>query len=223
MFSSFQHIYKGKVCKQTLVKSCIDYIIPRKIDIMYPYISDICDRFKYLEGTPGPGLCPKIVPLCQDILKCYSKMDDFQIEPDALVALFGCSVASLALPHTVQQTLGFGMLVAKRIILSEWKATSAPLFSRWLMELLSNRQGFHDKFESTWGLIYRRHNFSPKFCVIPILASPRHMLYLFTDWLISIGCNTDVYLCTVWLFLLLSFVIIVFYAFVCIFDPCDES
>ena len=160
---------------------------------MYPYISGICDRYKSLEGTPGPGLCPKIVPLCQDILKCYSKMDDSQIEPDALVALFGCSVASLALPHTVQQTLGFGMSVAKRIILSELKATSAPLFSRWLMELvsgirlerlLSNTQGFHEKFESTWGLIYRRHNFSPKFCVIPILAIPRHMLYLFTDWLV---------------------------------------
>ena len=52
-------------------------------------------------------------------------MYGLQMKPDALVALFGCSVASLALPHTVQQTLVFGMLVAKRIILSEWKSTSA--------------------------------------------------------------------------------------------------
>ena len=54
---------------------------------------------------------------------------DLQIEPDALIALFGCSKTSLALPPTVQQTLMFGMLVANEIILKEWKATSASCFS----------------------------------------------------------------------------------------------
>ena len=137
---------------------------------MYPDVSDVCDGCKSSKGSLGHTFWfgPEMVPFWHDVFKWCSKMSDLQIEPDALVALFGCSVASPALPHTVQQTVMLGMLVAKRIILSEWKATSAPCLSRWFMELVSgihleklrsNTQGFHEKSESTWGPIYRNLNF----------------------------------------------------------------
>lgn len=47
--------------------------------------------------------------LWPNIFMRYYKFYDLQIEPDALISLFGRPKASFALPHTVQQTLMFGV------------------------------------------------------------------------------------------------------------------
>lgn len=59
----------------------------------------------------------KIGPPRPNIFMRSYKFYDLQIEPDALISLFGHPKASFALTHTVQQTLMFGVLAAKRIIL----------------------------------------------------------------------------------------------------------
>ncbi len=124
-----------------------------KINKIYPNVSDICDRCNLSKGTLGHTFwfCPKIVPFWQDIFTWYwLSLWWWEIEPDALIALLGCSE---------QQTLMFD-IVAKTIILS-------LCFSRYFGELVSgihlerlhsNTHGFHEKFESTWGPIIRHIN-----------------------------------------------------------------
>ncbi len=122
----------------------------------------MCDRCNLSKGTLGHTFwfCPKIVPLCPDVFTWYCKVYDVQTEPDALIALLGCSEASFAPPHSVKQTLMFSMLVAKKIILKEWKTTSASCWSRWVRNWSQGSilrglaaTHIHEKSESTWGPI----------------------------------------------------------------------
>lgn len=63
----------------------------------------------------------------------------------------------------------FGTLVAKRLILNDWKATDPPSFSRWLREMVSGMQleRLHSSrstitsvdSDCTWGPIIEHINF----------------------------------------------------------------
>ena len=73
----------------------------------------------------------------------------------------GFSKALLSLSHSVRQTLMLGMLVAKRIILKEWKATTAHCFSSQghvLKGSVATHVGLCEIFESIWGSIIRHFN-----------------------------------------------------------------
>ena len=68
-------------------------------------------------------------------------MYDLKIEPDTLFALFGCSVASLALPHTVQQTHMFGMLISKGIILHKYGLVCMFIYECfWIINNVNNNK-----------------------------------------------------------------------------------
>ena len=101
-------------------------------------------------------------PMLYVIFAWYSRVYGIQIDPDALTVLFGCSEASLSLPYSIQQTIMLGTLIAKRIILTEWKTAVIPCFNRWLTEfvslihlerLRSNQQNSLVVFEYIWGPI----------------------------------------------------------------------
>ena len=124
----------------------------------------ICDRYNTSKGTLGHTFwsCPKIVSFWQSIFAWYSSVYRIHIEPDALTVLFGFSESSLALPYSVQQTLMLGTLVAKIIILTEWKTSTIPCFNRWLTEFVSiihlqrlrcYKQDSYAAFEFIWGPI----------------------------------------------------------------------
>ena len=110
-----------------------------KLSKMYPDVSNICDRCNQGLGTLGHmfWLCPKIVSFWQQIFSWYSNVYDVQLDPDVVFILFGCSEAFFSLPRPMQVTIRFGTLVAKRLILNDWKATDPPSFSRWLREMVS--------------------------------------------------------------------------------------
>ena len=57
--------------------------------------------------------------------------------PDSLLMILGCSKFSLTLPSSLQQALMFGMVVAKPVILRDWKSASPPCFKKWLNDMIS--------------------------------------------------------------------------------------
>ena len=131
---------------------------------MYPTVSDMCDRCSTSRGTLAHTFwsCPRLAAFWQGIFAWYSSVYNIHIDPDPLTVLFGCSEASLSLPYSIQQTLMLGTLIAKRIILSEWKTSVIPCFTRWLNEFVSiihlerlrcTKQNSLATFQYIWGPI----------------------------------------------------------------------
>lgn len=81
--------------------------------------------------------CSKIVPFWKQIFSWYCNVYDVQLEPDVVFVLLGCSESFFTLPCHMQKTIRFGTLVAKRLILNEWKSTNPPILSKWLREKVS--------------------------------------------------------------------------------------
>ena len=135
-----------------------------KLNRMYPTVSDICDRCSTSRGTLAHSFwsCSKIAPFWHNIFSWYSRVYNITITPDPLAVLLGCSPAFLALPYSIQQSLILGTLVAKRLILNEWKTPTVPCFNNWLNEFISlihlerlrcSSQDNMSAFEHTWGPI----------------------------------------------------------------------
>lgn len=55
---------------------------------------------------------------------------------DPTLDIFGCSQLTHRLPTRVKQTQVLRMIVAKRLILQEWKSPSPPSFQRWTMDMI---------------------------------------------------------------------------------------
>jgi len=58
------------------------------------------------------------------------------ISPDLELAWFGCSDHTLALTHSQQWSLMFGMVEAKRVVLMDW-STLPPSFHKWLAQIFA--------------------------------------------------------------------------------------
>ena len=58
-------------------------------------------------------------------------------EPDPMIALFGVSPSLLKHKVSVQSTIMYGMVIAKKMILKLWKSDTVPQFKIWLDELIS--------------------------------------------------------------------------------------
>ena len=57
-------------------------------------------------------------------------------EPDSMIALFGVSPSLLKHRVSVQSTIMYGMVIAKKMILKLWKSYTVPQFKTWLSELI---------------------------------------------------------------------------------------
>ncbi len=79
---------------------------------------------------------------------------------DVEFTIFGCSQHTSILPKALQQALTLGMIMAKRLILKNWKASSPPFFRLWTMDMISViqmerlrflRSNAIEKFSAVWG------------------------------------------------------------------------
>lgn len=108
-----------------------------KLHRIYPNISPLCDRCKSAEGSLAHlfWTCPNLYNFWREIFQWFSEMYNCEIKPDPIVALFGYS---LSLPNqslSLQNTLMYGVIIAKRMILRLWKSVTTPTFENWLSEL----------------------------------------------------------------------------------------
>lgn len=78
-----------------------------------------------------------LVPFWSDIFKCFSEVYNRNITPDPHTAIFGGTWHLLAPSHLQQRTIQYGMVIAKRNILTLWKNDDVPSFKTWLAEVTS--------------------------------------------------------------------------------------
>ena len=133
-----------------------------KLNRMFPSVSATCDKCALYDGTLGHLFwsCPKLQNFWDDIFHLYSVIYSKQLIPDSLLIILGCSNFSLTLPSSLQQALMFGMVVAKRVILRDWKSVSPPCYKKWLNDMVSciyleeiryTLSDTHHKFLEVWG------------------------------------------------------------------------
>jgi len=106
---------------------------------MYPSVSPMCDKCEVTEGTLFHAFwtCSSLTNFWSKIFDWYSKAYKRHLQPEAGLAIFGCSQATRTIPTTMRQPLELGMIVAKRLILREWKSPTPPFFQAWVTDMLS--------------------------------------------------------------------------------------
>lgn len=133
-----------------------------RLNRLFPSISPMCDKCKAGDGTLGHlfFLCPMLQTFWSDIFKLYSTVYKKILKPDILTVILGYSDQTLSCSKSLQQAIMFGMVIAKRVILKEWKATTPPIYTKWLNEVMSclyleeiryKLTDNHDKFTKIWG------------------------------------------------------------------------
>lgn len=128
----------------------------------YPSVSPTFDKCKVNNGTLLHLFsdCPVICTFWSKIFFLFSKPFQRSFLLDRNLAFFGFIVDSLALPFYIQFVLLMGTVLAKKLILAEWKTTNPPPFQNWLHELISvihmeklwySGQSNQSKWDDSWG------------------------------------------------------------------------
>lgn len=110
-----------------------------KLSKFYESVSPICDKCNISEGTLLHMFwdCPLIQKFWSDIFSFFSNVYSKVIVLDREFAILGASLMSSDFPLYIQNALLMGTIVAKRLILKDWKANSTPSVQTWLNELIS--------------------------------------------------------------------------------------
>ena len=102
--------------------------------------------------------CPRLATFWSEIFKTLSTAYNTVISPEPLLALFGAPLQPFS-SKVMQTVLAFATLLARRLILLNWKHPQPPSHSRWVKEMfLSIRleklrfslNGSLNAFEITW-------------------------------------------------------------------------
>ena len=141
-----QGLARIKSCSINARLQCIQFKVihqlhfsKTKLNRIFPSVSPTCDKCRSADGSLGHLFwsCPKLRNFWVDIFQLYSDLYAIQLIPDSLIVILGCSNFSLTLPSPLQQALAFGMIVAKRVVLREWKSVSPPCYKKWLNDMVS--------------------------------------------------------------------------------------
>lgn len=108
-----------------------------KLHKIFPNISPNCDKCGSGEGSLAHCfvLCPNLQGYWQGIFKVFTEVTQKPLEPDALLILMGWSDQSYKLTTHEQQFVSYGLLTAKKLILTFWKKQQVPSLQAWLNEL----------------------------------------------------------------------------------------
>lgn len=121
----FKVIHRFYYCKALLHK-------------FYPDVSPLCDKCKSTEGTLLHTFweCHVIQQFWSGIFFFFSGVYQRNLTPDREFVLFGHSTGTQNLPQHLRSALVLGTVLAKRLLLKEWKTSCAPGFRTWLSELV---------------------------------------------------------------------------------------
>lgn len=106
---------------------------------IYPYVSDACGRCDFSPANHVHMFwsCAELRSFWSYIFDILSRAYGYVIAPNSLSAVFG--IASLTgTPKNLKQALAFTTLLARRLILPNWKLPNPPARSRWVVEVLHN-------------------------------------------------------------------------------------
>uniref|UniRef100_A0AAR2KLP1 Reverse transcriptase domain-containing protein n=1 Tax=Pygocentrus nattereri TaxID=42514 RepID=A0AAR2KLP1_PYGNA len=109
-----------------------------RLSKLYPEVKDVCDR---CYGSPCDlshmfFLCPALKGFWTGYFTIMTTVLGVQVQPCALIAIFGVSDRSLALGTMQSGIIAFTSLLARRCLLLLWKSTKPPSISCWLRDVM---------------------------------------------------------------------------------------
>ncbi len=93
----------------------------------------MCDKCKTSVATHlhSYALCPKIYSFWADIFNIMSEVMGIVIKPDPLLIILGVSETFKTLSKAQQCFISYGLIIAKKQILTLWKSTYVPTSKMW--------------------------------------------------------------------------------------------
>ena len=132
-----------------------------KLCRMYPNINPACDRCGQSPASLAHMFwhCPRIVIYWQKIFQSFSDIMGRVVDPSPLTAIFGVKEPGLVLSSCQYTMITFISLLARRLILLNWKQARPPAHSALLKDVMQHLQlekikfslrGCEDKFHQIW-------------------------------------------------------------------------
>uniref|UniRef100_A0A8C4S8Q7 Reverse transcriptase domain-containing protein n=1 Tax=Erpetoichthys calabaricus TaxID=27687 RepID=A0A8C4S8Q7_ERPCA len=137
-----QRIHSSSICaKHRIIQLKIIYrahLSRLKLSRMFPGQDPTCERCNQAPASLGHifWACTKLTSFWTKIFKCLSDSLSITIPPNPLTAVFGVLPDGLELEKDKQTVIAFTTLLARRLILLNWKNPNSPLISQWETDVL---------------------------------------------------------------------------------------
>ena len=132
-----------------------------KLSKMYPNIDPMCDRCKAFPATLGHMFwsCPNLFNFWNSIFKALSDILGYKVDPDPVMAVLGVPGDNSPLRGRDSTIARFVTLLARRLILLNWKQAQSPTFNALINDVMQHLKleklrftlrGSIEKFFKTW-------------------------------------------------------------------------
>ncbi len=137
-----------------------------KLAKMYDFVCPECPRCRYTPVSLGHMFwsCPSLAGFWSSIFEGLASLCRKTINPNPFTAIFGAVKPEEGLSGRLMNAVVFASLLARRLILRNWKASRPPSFNQWVREVLSMLKlekikfavhGSYQKFDEIWSLFVR--------------------------------------------------------------------
>ena len=142
------------------------YYTKARLARIYDNVSPDCDR---CQQSPADlihtfWLCPSIYNYWTEVFRSISGIVGQRVEPTPLGALFGVFPSLPSLSKLESDVLAFVTLLARRLILINWKSPTSPSHTHWIRDILHclklekirfSLNGTSKRFEKAWGPFFQ--------------------------------------------------------------------
>ena len=126
---------------------------------LYPNVDPTCVRCHQASATLFHMFwsIPALTLLWTSIFKTFSHMCGKDINP--IIGIFGTAPGRVTFPNSQSEAITFSSLLARRLILLRWKATTPPSHAHWVKSIMSHLKleklnftirGSSQKFVKIW-------------------------------------------------------------------------
>ena len=137
------------------------HLSKEKLSRMYPNVNPACDRCGHSPATLAHMFwyCSKLTSYWQSIFKSLSDIIEKPFDPDPLTAVLGIIRPGVKLSTFQYSMIKFVTLLARRLILLNWKQTQVPTHTTLMKDVMHYLQlekikfelrGSEDNFYRTW-------------------------------------------------------------------------
>lgn len=133
-----------------------------RLSKIYPEVDPMCDRCHQAPASTAHMFwsCPSLHKYWSLIFKTLSEVLGIYVQPLPVTALFGTLSLSLDMPKYKTDFVAFVTLLARRLILINWKSPTPPTHSSWINDIFHfiklekirhTIKGSSDNFYKIWG------------------------------------------------------------------------
>ena len=141
--SVIKRIHKSSIC---IRHGLIQFKIVHRVHLcgfrlaqIYPGTDPTCIRCYQAPATLGHMFwaCPKLHTFWSEIFNTFSYVCKKKIDPDPVISVFGVAPSDSGLTRHQSDLIAFSTLLARRLILFNWRCAAPPSHSRWVREVMA--------------------------------------------------------------------------------------